>query len=148
MTSNVGTDTTMELFEDEETAPSFLGLQKALKDDLLTVFKPAFLGRLNVVPYMPLSEVIIKKITKLQLERVGKRFEKNYQAKFEFTDQVVNKIVDMCDDAGSGARNIHNILQKSMLPQLSVKTLKKLSEGKNITSVKVSVSKDEFCYKV
>ena len=148
MTSNVGTDTTMELFEDEETAPSFLGLQKALKDDLLTVFKPAFLGRLNVVPYMPLSKEIIKKITKLQLERVGKRFEKNYQAKFEFTDQVVNKIVDMCDDAGSGARNIHNILQKSMLPQLSVKTLKKLSEGKNITSVKVSVSKDEFCYKV
>ena len=148
MTSNVGTDTTMDLFEDEETAPSFTGLQKALKNDLLEIFKPAFLGRVNVVPYLPLSKDIINKITRLQLDRIGKRFDKNYQAKFEYTEQAVNKIVSMCDDSGSGARNIHNILQKAMLPQLSVKTLKKLAEGKKITSIKVGVSKDEFSYRV
>ncbi|MEG3753040.1 type VI secretion system ATPase TssH [Psychromonas arctica] len=148
MTSNVGTDTTMELFEDEETAPSFLGLQKALKNDLLEIFKPAFLGRVNVVPYLPLSQEVIKEIARLQLERIGKRFDKNYQAKFEYTEQVVQKITDMCDDTGSGARNIYNILQKFMLPQLSVKTLKKLSEGKKITAIKVGVTKDEFTFKL
>ena len=148
MTSNVGTDTTMELFEDEETAPSFLGLQKALKNDLLDIFKPAFLGRVNVVPYLPLSKEVINEITRLQLERIGKRFDKNYQAKFEYSEKVVEKITSMCDDSGSGARNIYNILQKSLLPQLSVKTLEKLSEGKKITAIKVGVSKDEFTFKV
>jgi len=148
MTSNVGTDTTMELFEDEETAPSFLGLQKALKSDLLDIFKPAFLGRVNVVPYLPLSKEVINEITRLQLERIGKRFDKNYQAKFEYSEKVVEKITSMCDDSGSGARNIYNILQKSLLPQLSVKTLEKLSEGKKITAIKVGVSKDEFTFKV
>jgi len=121
MTSNVGTDTTMDLFEDEATAPSIVGLLKALQDDLLVAYKPAFLGRINVIPFVPLSETMLTEITKLQLKRVGKRFHKYYNAKFTYSDKVIKKIVSMCTDAGSGARNIHNILQKSMLPDLSVK---------------------------
>jgi type VI secretion system protein VasG len=148
MTSNVGTDTTMDLFEDEATAPSIAGLQKALQDELLAAFKPAFLGRINVVPYVPLTDAMLKQITELQLQRIGARFEKNYQAKFEYSDQVVEKIVSMCTDSGSGARNIHNILQKSMLPDLSVRVLNKLAQNKKPTLVKIDVNKDEFTYKV
>ncbi|OBT11149.1 ClpV1 family T6SS ATPase [Shewanella sp. UCD-FRSSP16_17] len=148
MTSNAGTDTTMSLFEDEQTAPSINGLRKALQDDLLTYFKPAFLGRTNVVPYIPLTQDMLSEITKLQLARVGHRLAGHYQAKFSFTDDVVSKIVSMCQDAGSGARNVHNILQNSMLPELSVQILQNMATNKKINNVKVNVSKEEFTYKV
>lgn len=148
MTSNVGTDTTMDLFEDEATAPSITGLQKALQNDLLDAFKPAFLGRINIVPFVPLNNEMLTEITKLQLARIGVRFATHYQAKFAHSSQVVDKIVSMCTDAGSGARNIHNILQKSLLPDLSVKILEKLADDKQTTSVKVDVKKEEFVYKV
>lgn len=148
MTSNVGTDTTMDLFEDEATAPSTTGLLKALQNDLLAAFKPAFLGRINVIPYVPLDHEMLQEITKLQLERISVRFEKNYQAKFDYSEKVVEKIVSMCNDSGSGARNILNILQKSMLPELSIQVLNKLAINKKPKQVKVDVNKDEFTYKV
>lgn len=148
MTSNVGTQTTMDLFADEETSPSIKGLRKAIQDDLLEVFKPAFLGRINVVPYIPLTSQMLNDITRLQLARIGVRIETNYQAKFDYSDDVINKIVNMCTDSGSGARNIHNILQNSMLPDLSIKMLEKLSKKQKTKQVKVDVVDEEFNYKV
>ncbi len=148
MTSNAGTDTTMQLFEDEKTAPSITGLRKALQDDLLTYFKPAFLGRINVVPYIPLTDDMLNEITKLQLARVGVRLTSHHQAKFSYSDEVVDKIVSLCQDAGSGARNIHNILQNIMLPELSVKILNKMVTNKKTSSVAITVKGDEFIYKV
>jgi type VI secretion system protein VasG len=148
MTSNVGTDTTMELFEDEETTPSISGLRKALQDDLLTCFKPAFLGRINVVPYIPLDKKTLNDITKLQLARISVRLETHYQASFNYSDDVINKIVSMCTDAGSGARNIHNILQNSMLPDLSVKLLNKMVSEKKPKKISVNVKDEEFTYTV
>ncbi|WP_394203313.1 type VI secretion system ATPase TssH [Shewanella waksmanii] len=148
MTSNVGTDTTMSLFEDENTTPSITGLTKALQDDLLEFFKPAFLGRVNVVPYVPLSVETLNKITELQLARVGVRLQDNYQAKFNYTDLVVDKIVSMCQDSGSGARNIHRILQQTLLPDLSVKVLEKIGKNRKTTSVNIDVNKKGFTYKV
>lgn len=51
MTANTGTDTTMSLFEDPDLAPDVGALKNALRDDLIADFKPAFLGRVNVLPY-------------------------------------------------------------------------------------------------
>ncbi|GAA6171768.1 type VI secretion system ATPase TssH [Colwellia sp. KU-HH00111] len=148
MTSNAGTSTTMELFEDEKTAPSVTGLRKALQDDLLTYFKPAFLGRINVVPYIPLTDDMLNDITKLQLARVGVRLNNHHLAKFSYSEEVVTKIVGLCQDAGSGARNIHNILQNIMLPELSTKILHKMSNDTSTKNVEINVKKDEFTYKV
>ncbi|HHP0488298.1 TPA: type VI secretion system ATPase TssH, partial [Vibrio harveyi] len=50
MTANTGTDTTMSLFEDPDLAPDVGALKNALRDDLIADFKPAFLGRVNVLP--------------------------------------------------------------------------------------------------
>ena len=53
LTSNAGTDTMAKLCADPETAPTPLGLVKALKPELDKVFKPAFLGRLVITPFTP-----------------------------------------------------------------------------------------------
>lgn len=67
MTANTGTDTTMSLFEDPDLAPDVGALKNALRDDLIADFKPAFLGRVNVLPYLPLDETVLKNITHYQL---------------------------------------------------------------------------------
>lgn len=144
MTSNVGTDTTMRLFEDPDTAPTTQGLSKALKDDLLQVFKPAFLGRLNLIPYLPLDKTQLQLITALQLKRIEQRLSARYRAGFSYDSSVSDHIVDQCQDAGSGARTIHNILQNQLLPQLSVELLQQIAAGNDINSVELKVEDGEF----
>lgn len=148
MTSNVGTDTTMRLFEDPDTAPSVDGLSKALKEDLLKVFKPAFLGRLNVIPYLPLDHDKLAMITALQLARIEKRLHQNYKASFSYSKEVTDLIVGQCQDAGAGARTIHNILQNQLLPELSVCVLQRVAEHKPVTSVQLQTSDETFSFVV
>jgi type VI secretion system protein VasG len=146
MTSNVGTDTTMQLFEDPDTAPTTAGLAKALKDDLLTVFKPAFLGRLNLIPYLPLDNDKLGLITALQLNRIGKRLLQNYKAQFSYSKAATELIVSQCQDAGAGARTIHNILQNQILPALSVQLLQRIALQQPIASVQLHVTESDFSY--
>ena len=146
MTSNVGTDTTMRLFEDPDTAPSPVGLAKALKDDLLEVFKPAFLGRLNVIPYLPLDAEKLALIAELQLKRVVKRLDANYRMVLNYDESIISAIVDQCNDAGSGARTIHNILQNQLLPDLSIQILGRIAEMKPLNEASVTLENGKFVY--
>ena len=68
MTSNAGTDLITKLFADPETAPDAAGLAEALRPELAKFFKPAFLGRVTLVPYFPLGDAIIRQIVVMQLE--------------------------------------------------------------------------------
>ena len=144
MTSNVGTDTTMGLFEDEESKPSVKGLLKALQDDLLTAFKPAFLGRINVIPYIPLSDDILTEIAAIQINKVIKRVRKHYSAELIYNNDVIEYIIANCQNAGSGARNIHTILQNRILPLLSEVLLSSMIDDKEIKSISLLVKDHEF----
>ena len=53
LTTNACTDQMMKLCADPETAPSPQALVQALKPELNKIFKPAFLGRMVVIPYLP-----------------------------------------------------------------------------------------------
>ena len=55
MTANTGTETLATLSEDPETMPAPEQLPDLLKPELLGQFKPAFLGRVSIVPYLPLD---------------------------------------------------------------------------------------------
>ena len=67
MTSNAGTDLIMKLCADPETRPEPAGLAEALHPELLKTFKPAFLGRVTLVPYFPLTDDVMRTIVGLQL---------------------------------------------------------------------------------
>ncbi|MCW1720145.1 type VI secretion system ATPase TssH [Pseudoalteromonas sp. A3] len=144
MTSNVGTDTTMSLFEDEESKPSIKGLLKALQDDLLASFKPAFLGRINVIPYIPLSDDILTEIAAIQINKIIKRVKKHYNAELVYNNSVIEYIIANCQNAGSGARNIHTILQNRVLPLLSEVLLSSMVSYEEINSISLLVRDNEF----
>ena len=142
MTSNAGTDLINKLFADPETAPDAAGLADALRPELAKFFKPAFLGRVTLVPYFPLPDAIIRQIVTMQLERIRGRVRDSYRATFDWTPELVDTIAARCTESSAGARNVENILTRTLLPELSAEVLARLADGKSIQSVKASLNTD------
>ncbi|GAA4360715.1 type VI secretion system ATPase TssH [Kangiella marina] len=137
MTSNAGTDTIMKLAEDPETLPEGEALNKLIHEDLLTVFKPAFLGRATLLPYLPLNEEVLETIARIQLGKVSRRIEDSYKISCEFDQSVVSSIVSRCSEVDSGARNIQKIINQSLLPELSEYFLNAMIEESDISDLKI-----------
>jgi len=147
LTTNAGTDLITNLCKDPDLMPDPEGMAKALREPLLKVFPPALLGRLVVIPYYPLSDVMIAAITKLQLGRIEKRILQNHKVPFTYDDDVIKLIAERCTELESGGRMIDAILTNTMLPSISTEFLTRMMEGKSIERVHVSVNDGEFNYK-
>jgi len=139
MTSNTGTDLIAKLCADPETTPNAAALAEALRPELLKVFKPAFLGRVTVVPYFPLSDEIIRRIVELQLGRIARRVAENYKAELDYAPELVDAIAGRCRESESGARNVEQILAHGLLSELSARLLDRMAAGEPIREVQVGV---------
>jgi type VI secretion system protein VasG len=139
MTSNAATDLIVRLCADPDTMPDAAGLAEALMPELMKTFKPAFLGRVTLVPYFPLAPDIIKKIVELQLNRVRRRVQESYGAKFLWDGGLIDTIAARCTETSSGARNVEKILSRTLLPELSAEVLSRLAEGDAIDTISVGV---------
>jgi len=146
LTTNAGTDLIANLCKDPDLMPDPEGMAKALRQPLLKVFPPALLGRLVTIPYYPLSDEMLGKIVKLQLNRIKKRVEARYKIPFEYSDDVVKLVVSRCTESESGGRMIDAILTNTMLPDISREFLVRMMEGKAIAGVKVGVADGQFSY--
>jgi type VI secretion system protein VasG len=146
VTSNVGTELITSLSEDPETAPNWDALAQSLRPDLLKVFPPAFLGRLVVLPYFPLSPKMLAGIVRLQLGRIKSRIVENHGIAFRYGDDVVDLIVSRCNEVASGGRIIDAILTNTMLPELSIALLERQMAGEEIASIDVGVADGRFTY--
>src|SRR6476661_8353564 len=82
LTTNAGTDTIMKLTADPETMPSQEGLVKALKPELDKTFKPAFLGRMVIIPYFPVRDEVLRTIITLKLNKIGRRMQETHHVRF------------------------------------------------------------------
>ena len=148
MTSNAGTDMVMKLCADPETRPDADKLGEAIRPELLKVFKPAFLGRVTVIPYFPLADDVLRGICELKLAAIRRRVEANYKARFSYTPEVVATVVSRCHEVDSGARNIDHILTGSMLPELSSRLLARMAEGVPVTDVKIVIENGGIGYEI
>ncbi len=126
------TDLIASLCKAPELMPDPEGMSKALRAPLLKIFPPALLGRLVAIPYFPLSDEMLGKIVKLQLNRIKKRVEARYKIPFEYCDDVVKLVVSRCTESKSGGRIIGAILTNTMLPDISREFLVRMMEGKSI----------------
>ncbi|MGQ0648480.1 MAG: AAA family ATPase, partial [Gemmatimonadaceae bacterium] len=149
LTTNAGTDTIMTLTADPETTPDSEALVKALKPELNKVFKPAFLGRMVIVPYFPVRDENMKKIVRLKLGKIERRLRDTHKMALLYDDALVDAVNARCTEVESGARNVDNILTNTMLPQVSRLLLESLAAGDRPVSVRVSVGDTgEFVYDI
>jgi type VI secretion system protein VasG len=59
-----------------------------------------------------------------------------------YADEMVDTIASRCTEVASGARNIEQIIQRTLLPELSSNFLSALADGKVIHKVHVGVDKE------
>ena len=146
LTSNAGTDTLMKLTADPETMPGPEGLVKALKPELNKIFKPAFLGRLVIIPYFPIRDEALKKIIMLKLGKIQRRIKENHKIDLTYDDALIDEVARRCTEVESGARNVDNILTNTLLPEVSKQILAKWRRAQSPHSIRVSVGTNgSFC---
>ena len=147
LTTNACTDQMMKLVADPETAPSPKGLIDALKPELNKIFKPAFLGRMVLIPYYPVRDEALKQIIRLKLGKIQRRLQENHKIKLTYDDAFLEAVAARCTEVESGARNVDNILTNTLLPDISRKILGSMAEGEKMSAIRVSVGEDgEFSY--
>jgi type VI secretion system protein VasG len=146
LTSNAATDILMKLCADPETMPNGDGLLQAMKPELNKIFKPAFLGRLLVVPYFPVRDEALKQIIRLKLGKIRRRLMETHKITLNYDEVLLNEVAARCTEVESGARNVDNILSNTMLPDLSRQILGRLAEGETSEHVTVSVKDGALTY--
>src|SRR6202161_4619474 len=149
LTTNACTDQLMKLVADPETAPSPRALVEALKPELNKIFKPAFLGRMVVIPYYPVRDEALKQIIRLKLGKIQRRIQENHKIKLSWDDAFLNEVASRCTEVESGARNVDNILTNSLLPDISRQILGGMAEGEKMSAIHVGIGGDgEFIYQM
>ena len=146
LTTNAGTELISHLCKDARNVPDPEDIAKALRQPLLEIFPPALLGRLLTIPYYPLSDTMLKAITRLQLDRIKKRVENTHKVAFDYDDAVVDLIVSRCTETESGGRMIDTILTNTLLPDMSREFLTRMLDGKPMAGVQIRERDNQLDY--
>ncbi|WP_068130799.1 type VI secretion system ATPase TssH [Roseimaritima ulvae] len=136
ITTNAGTDLVAKMCEGG-TRPKMHDLKAALHEELLKTFKPAFLGRITVLPYFPLQTSVLERIARLKLDKVVSRVHQQHGAELTFSDRLIRELANMCLSVDTGARKVDQVLEQYILPELSAELLSRNVEGTPVENVMV-----------
>jgi type VI secretion system protein VasG len=151
LTSNAASSQMMQacLNKQPSELPTPEQLAELIRPQLVKHFKPAFLGRLAVVPFYPIGDDVLANIIRLKLDRIRQRVLDNHQARFLYDDALVEAVLARCTEVDSGARNVDTILNGTLLPEIADNVLARMAEGGAIARIKVSATKaGKFKYAV
>jgi type VI secretion system protein VasG len=148
LTSNAGSDIIHGLCDgvetDEMLAPE--DIAKAIRGPLRDVFPAALLGRLDVIPYYPLSPELLTHIIRLKLNKIVRRVEENYGIPLTYSDDVVELIGERCTEVESGARVVDSIISNNLLPRIGQKFLENALSEEQYEAVQIEVIDGQFVY--
>ena len=113
-----------------------------MRPELNKIFKPAFLGRMVLIPYYPIREDSLKLIIELKLGRIQKRIEENHKIHLTYDPALVDTVASRCTEVESGARNVDNILTNTLLPDISRQLLGRMAEGEKVERIHVGIGAD------
>ncbi|MCU4335675.1 type VI secretion system ATPase TssH [Acinetobacter dispersus] len=150
LTSNTGSSAIMQacLNQPVEEWPHAEDLIEHLKPSLYKQFKPAFIGRMRIVPYFPLHDELLVRIIKHKLGKIVARIEKQYATQVQYSDDLIELLLSRCTEVDSGARNVDNILNSTVLPALATEILVALAEHKLPKLIVIDTKDDEITYQL
>ncbi|WP_300730351.1 type VI secretion system ATPase TssH [Pseudomonas sp.] len=150
LTSNTASSLIMQacLNKTPDELPGVKQLSELIRPTLYKTFKPAFLGRMDVVPYYPINDDSLAAIIRLKLERVGRRVEANHQAEFHYDDALVESLLARCTEVDIGARAVDQIINGSLLPEIADTVLARMADGQGLSRIKVGANKRGFTYQI
>ncbi|WP_394125420.1 type VI secretion system ATPase TssH [Vibrio hepatarius] len=137
MTSNAADQAICDACEQQDERMSNEQLLESIRPDLQHYFKPAFLGRTTIVPYYPLNDEELAKITEISLNRIKKKLAEQYQASFTWDEGFIDFVVGKNTDPTTGGRAVEQIINRSLMPKLAEECITRLSQQQPITQVSV-----------
>jgi ATP-dependent Clp protease ATP-binding subunit ClpA len=138
LTSNAAQEVVVDACQQQAHA-SLEQINAALRPALLRQFPAAFLGRLIIVPYRPIADTELLRITGLKLDQLAERVQRNHAARLQWDATVADAIVARCHEVESGARNIDHIITQSLLPELAAEVLAKIAASESFNQVTLGV---------
>ena len=142
MTSNLASAKITTACAEGETSPE--ALCTLIRPEFEHVFRPALMGRVTLIPYLPLQPKTLAQIIRLKLDRICKRYHaaSNGEVQMSYSESVVSWVAELCQVMQSGARDIDQALNRHILPLLT-DTL--LQDEKPVRGgLKIGVSKDKL----
>ncbi len=119
MTSNLAASQLNDLWiSGDKSISNILSIIRPIYDDF---FQPAFMGRVNLIPFFPLSPDSLKRITKMKIEKICQRVSDATDHKIivKYKKSLITWILENCKYIQSGAREIDMILNHKVLPLLA-----------------------------
>jgi type VI secretion system protein VasG len=142
LTSNLATDIITGMCTGP-VRPTAEEVVTAIRPVLSKHFKPALLGRMEIVPFSILGPEFLREIVRLKLDKVAVRLTDSQRMKLHCAPEMIDVIARRCTEVETGARNIDHIINGSLLPMLSTALLEKMTEGPLPASVRVDVAEDD-----
>ena len=149
LTSNVGSSAIMQHCintdpdNTEFAMPDSEQLKHLLNPHLYKSFKPAFLGRLTVIPYYPLTDDALAAIIQLKLDKITARIRSHYDVTCTIDPEVIELILSRCHEVDSGARNADAIISHTLLPQLASELLAHDSSKSVLKNINITVDESD-----
>lgn len=140
LTSNVGSELLASLCEDPALMPEPAVLREALMPELRKEFAAAFLGRLVVVPYLPLAAGNLGRIVRLHLDRLVARMHEQHEITVTYGEAVVEFIVAHCPVGEAGARQLISFIEQVVQPQMARLWLTALSKKTPLAAIDIGLS--------
>lgn len=138
---NVPQDT---LAEDVFTPEEIKLLTEAVREHLLKSLKPEFLGRITLIPYLSLTEKILKNIIKLQFARLNQRLDQEHKATLLYDDKAIERLYAHCKVSPMGARQLEQTIAEEILPDLALAILDIKAQNLSFGCVQLSANEAGF----
>lgn len=129
MTSNMGSQTILENFEDldavgEEHKADIIETTKIeVFEHLKSTLRPEFLNRIDEqIMFLPLNKAEIKKIAQLLLKKVKKNLAAQ-EISIEFSESALDLLAELGYEPEFGARPLKRVIQREIINELSKKVL-------------------------
>lgn len=144
LTTNVGSELTLALCQDELLKPDIEGLMTALREPLLKSFPAALLGRIQNIPYYPLNDEMMSHIITLQLDKIIKRIQGNHNIVLSYDNTVKKLINSRCQEVESGGRMIDSVIANHILPMISSEILLSIGNPEPIKHITLTTIDKDF----
>lgn len=138
MTSNLASASLVAAVADGERSPA--ALCERIRPEFEQVFSPALMGRMTLIPYLPLEPDALAEIIALKLQRLCLRYQHATEGQTlpEWNKKVISWVAGRCQVQQSGARDIDQVLGQHLLPLLADRILQAPTSGK----LKIDVRKN------
>lgn len=137
LTSNIGSDLVSQLYDDPALTPDWQTLKEALMPELRKHFPAAFIGRLTVIPYLPLADDAMSNIARQHLNRIVQRMQEQHGIELYYDEALVSHIVERCPMHETGARLLISYIDQHILPALSRYWLQVLTEKRTLQGIDI-----------